>query len=399
MQGPFSGLSRRVLTTMGLFFPPASAVAVAQSAPPTPAPPTSAPPTSLAVDFASPERRVALLSELDAMRRRAGVPGASVAVMRGGELVLAEGLGVRRAGGEPAVDGETMFQAGSISKPVAAVAALRLVAAGTLALDRDVHDQLASFAVPDSPLRKGKPITLRGLLSHTAGLSVHGFRGYLGDEEVPELLDILEGASPANSPPIVVELEPGTKWQYSGGGYTLMQQLLIDVTERDFAELLRESVLAPSGMARSTYRQPLPSELRDNVATGHSSLPPKPVAGDAPTMPELAAAGLWTTASDLLRFGLEMQKSLSGAEATLLPQALMSEALTPALDGDYGLGFQLFSDSGVPVFGHGGANVGFRALLVFRRDRAEGFALLTNSDSGGLLLDSARTRLFAALGW
>ena len=319
--------------------------------------------------------------------------------MRDGAIVLAAGLGVRRMGDETAVGPDTRFQAGSISKPVAAVGALRSVAAGTLALDRDVDEQLASFALPDSPLRRGKPITLRGLLSHTAGLSVHGFRGYLGDEPVPELLDILEGVPPANSPPIVVELEPGTKWKYSGGGYTVMQQLLVDVTERDFAELLDETVLAPAGMTRSTYAQPLPPDLRDDFASGHSSLPPKPVPGEAPTMPELAAAGLWTTPSDLLRFGLALQRSLAGAEGSLLPKALMAEALQPALDGDYGLGFQLFRDSGLPLFGHGGANVGFRALLIFRQDRAEGFALMTNADGGDGLLGPARARLFEALGW
>lgn len=346
----------------------------------------------------TPESRAALLADLDALRKRSGVPGVSVALLQRGEITLAEGLGVRRAGGDVAVDRDTLFQAGSISKPVAAVAALRLVAAGVLELDSEVNDRLASFAIPDSPLRNGKAITLRGLLSHTAGLSVHGFLGYLGDDEVPSLLDILEGVPPANSPPIVVELEPGTKWQYSGGGYTVMQQLLIDVTERDFAELLAEQVLAPAGMTRSSYQQPLPIERRANVAAGHG-FPPKPVRGDAPTMPELAAAGLWTTAGDLLRFGRELQRSLRGGEGTLLPKALMEEALQPVQDGDYGLGFQLFRDSGLPLFGHSGANQGFRAMLVLRSDGEEGLALMANGDGGDALLGPARARLVEALGW
>ncbi|MBL8844093.1 MAG: beta-lactamase family protein [Planctomycetes bacterium] len=346
----------------------------------------------------APESRAALLADLEALRKRSGVPGVSVALLQGGEITLAEGLGVRRAGGDVAVDRDTLFQAGSISKPVAAVGALRLVAAGVLDLDSDVNDRLASFAIPDSALRHGKAITLRGLLSHTAGLSVHGFLGYLGDDAVPSLLDILEGAPPANSPPIVVELEPGTKWQYSGGGYTVMQQLVIDVTERDFAEFLRDEVLAPAGMTRSSYEQPLPIERRANVAAGHG-FPPKPVRGDAPTMPELAAAGLWTTASDLLRFGRELQRSLRGGEGTLLPKALMEEALRPVLDGDYGLGFQLFRDSGLPLFGHSGANQGFRAMLVLRSDGEEGLALMANGDGGDALLGPARARLVEALGW
>ncbi len=346
----------------------------------------------------SADSRAALLADLDAMRRRNGIPGISVALMQGGTITLAEGLGVRRAGDEPKVDGDTLFQAGSISKPVAAMAALRLVASGVLDLDREVNEQLASFVIPDSPLRNGKTISLRSLLSHTAGLSVHGFLGYLGDEPIPSLLDILEGVAPANSPPIVIELEPGTKWQYSGGGYTVMQQLLIDVTERDFAELLQEQVLVPAGMTRSSYEQPLPPERRGNVAAGHG-FPPKPLRGDAPTMPELAAAGLWTTPSDLLRFGRALQKSLLGDEGALLPQPLMEQALRPVCDGDYGLGFELFSDSGMPLFGHSGANQGFRAFLLLRRDREEGIALMMNSDSGDAMFAPARARLVEALGW
>lgn len=370
--------------------------ALAQATPPAAAPAAVAQPR--AVDFASPEQRAALLADLDAMRRRFGVPGASVAVMRDGELVLAEGLGVRRAGGDVAVDRDTLFQAGSISKPVAAVAALRLVAEGRLALDRDVNEQLASFVVPDAPIRNGKAITLRGLLSHTAGMSVHGFLGYLEGEPVPELLDILEGSPPANSPPIVVALEPGTKWQYSGGGYTVMQQLLIDVTQRDFAELLHESVLAPAGMTRSSYEQPLPPAHRDNCAAGHT-YPPKVLPGDAPTMPELAAAGLWTTPSDLLRFGRELQRSLLGEEGALLSRSLLQEVLRPMCDGDYGLGFELFSDSGLPLFGHSGANQGFRAFLLLRRDRQEGIALMMNGDGGDAMFAPVRERIVAALGW
>ena len=344
------------------------------------------------------ERHRALLSELDGLRRKCGVPGASFALLEHGEIVIAEGLGVRRVGGNVAVDRETLFQAGSISKPVAALAALRMVAAGDLALDRDVNEQLDSFELPDSPLRNGKPTTLRALLSHTAGLSVHGFSGYLDGQKVPELLDILEGVAPANSPPIVLELEPGTKWQYSGGGYTVMQQLLIDVSGEEFPKLLQEQVIVPLGMTRSSYEQPLPPPRRANVAAGHT-FPPKPLPGDATTLPELAAAGLWTTPSDLLRFGRAMQRAYADREGAILPQPLAKEALTPMLDGDYGLGFQLFKDADVPAFGHGGSNQGFHATLFLLRDSEDGFALMTNGDNGPAMFGPARELVIATQGW
>jgi len=341
----------------------------------------------------------ALVAELDALRKRSGVPGASFALMEGGKIVRAVGLGVRRQGGDAAVDAETMFQVGSVSKPVAALGALRMVADGRLALDRDVGEWLVSADVPDGPARRGKAITLRGILSHTAGLSVHGFAGYLAGEEVPDLLDVLAGAPPANSPPIVVELEPGTKRQYSGGGYCVMQQTMIDVAEKPFPELLDELVLRPLAMTRSAYAQPLPESLRGNAVAGHT-WPPKPLPGDAPTHPELAAAGLWSTPSDLLRFGHALQRAWAGEAGAILPRELARGALTAVAPGDdFGLGFQLFADGGVPAFGHGGSNQGFRALIYFVRDRQDGFALLTNGDGGDSMIAPAQRLVLERRGW
>lgn len=341
----------------------------------------------------------ALVAELDALRKRSGVPGVSFALMEGGTIVRAVGLGVRRYGGEQPVDATTMFQVGSVSKPVAALGALRMVADGRLALDRDVGEWLVSADVPDGPARNGKPITLRGILSHTAGLSVHGFAGYLEGETVPDLLDVLSGAPPANSPPIVVSWEPGSRRQYSGGGYCVMQQTMIDVAEKPFAELLDELVFKPLAMTRSTYAQPLPEKLRDNCSAGHT-WPPKVLPGDAPTHPELAAAGLWSTASDLLRFGHALQRAWAGEEGAILPRELARDALTAVGPGDdFGLGFQLFADANGPAFGHGGSNQGFRAQLFLMRDRPDGFALLTNSDGGDAMLPPASRLILERRGW
>src|SRR5277367_3191140 len=183
------------------------------------------------------------------------VPGVSIAVIHHGVIEWAQGFGVTRVGGPP-VTADTMFQAGSISKPVAAMAALRLVQQGKLSLDADVNTALSSWKLPVDPIAGGKPVTLRQLLTHTGGITVHGFEGYAFGATVPDLIQVLNGESPANSPAIRSEAVPGGRWKYSGGGYTIMQQVLIDATGKPFPKLLQDSVLTPIGMKESTYEQP-----------------------------------------------------------------------------------------------------------------------------------------------
>jgi CubicO group peptidase (beta-lactamase class C family) len=238
------------------------------------------------------------------------VPGVSIGVIHQGKIEWARGFGVRNTAGAP-VDAETMFQAGSISKPLAAMAALRLVQEGKLALDSDINTYLSSWKFPKSSVAEGKPITLRELLTHTAGTTVHGFPGYASNEPVPTLVQVLNGEEPANTPAIRSDQPPMKEWKYSGGGFTIMQQAVIDVTHEPFPKLLHDTVLAPIGMTRSTYQQPLPASLRDNAATPYRS-DGKPVDGGAHTYPEMAAAGLWTTPTDIAKYALEVERSLRG---------------------------------------------------------------------------------------
>ena len=217
------------------------------------------------------------------------VNGVSVAVIHRGVIEWAQGFGVMSVGGPP-VTPETLFQAGSISKPVAAMAALRQVQEGKLSLDVDVNTLLNSWKLPDAPVAGGKPVTLRELLTHTGGTTVHGFPGYAADAPVPTLVQVLNGEKPANTPAIRIEAAPGSKWNYSGGGYTIMQQVLIDVTKEPFPKLLHDTVLGPIGMTHSTYEQPLPAEMRASAATPYE-VDGKPVAAGAHTYPEMAAAG------------------------------------------------------------------------------------------------------------
>ncbi len=322
-----------------------------------------------------------------------GVPGVSVAVLHDGVVEWARGYGVAEAGTDRRVTPETLFQAASISKPVAALAALTLVEEGRIELDGDVNRRLRSWKVPDGPHTRNRPVTLRGLLTHTAGLTVWGFPGYGPDDEVPGTVGVLDGEG--NTDPIRVFQEPGESWRYSGGGYTVVQQLLEDVTGMPFPDLMRVRVLDPLGMTRSTYRQPLPEDRWQQAATGHRG-DGTPVEGRWHIYPEMAAAGLWTTPSDLARYAMAVQKAFAGE-----PGAIVSSSTAAAMlarhENDWGLGPAIQGDG--TRFGHGGSNEGYRAQFTSFIREGEGAFVMTNSDTGGRLAAELILTLADAYGW
>jgi CubicO group peptidase (beta-lactamase class C family) len=295
------------------------------------------------------------------------------------------------------VTAETMFQAGSISKPLAAMAALHLVQEGKLSLDADVNTELTSWKLPDAPVAAGKHVTLRELLTHTGGMTVHGFPGYATDAAVPTLVQVLNGEKPANTAAILIEAEPGTKWNYSGGGYTVMQQVLIDVTKEPFPKLLHDTVLAPIGMTRSTYEQPLPADMRANAATPYEA-DGKPVAGGAHTYPEMAAAGLWTTPTDLCHYLIEVQRSLKGDANRVLSQKMTKDMLTAGM-GKWGLGLQIGGADANPYFGHGGVNAGFESQMEAYEQEGEGAVVMTSAQGGSRLADEVMRGIAAVYHW
>jgi CubicO group peptidase (beta-lactamase class C family) len=323
-------------------------------------------------------------------------PGVSVAVINNGVIEWARGYGVTETGTVTAVTPRTLFQAASISKPVAALAALRLVEQGKLALDQDVNERLGAWKVPASDLAKDQKVTLRRLLSHSAGLTVHGFGGYPADAPLPTVPQILDGEKPANSGAVRVDVVPGSLWRYSGGGYTVMQQLLTDVTGQPFPALLADLVLGPVGMTDSTYAQPLPGDRRAAAASGHRAngvlLP-----GRYHTYPEMAAAGLWTTPTDLAVFLLEIRRALQG-RSKVLSAALAREMIT-AQRGSYGLGLSLEGTGPDASFGHGGSNAGFKCQMVAFVEGGRGAVVMTNGDQGGRLAAELLRAVSAEYGW
>ena len=333
---------------------------------------------------------------LEAAMQKLGVPGVSIAVIKDFEIHWSRGYGVADVASGAKVVPDTLFQAASISKPVAAMAVLKAVQDGRFTLDQDVNTMLTSWQVPagDRP-----PVTLRSLLSHTSGSDDgFGFPGYKPGAPVPTLVQILNGEKPSNVGPVLFARAPFAAYKYSGGGLTLVQLLMSDVMKRPFEDVMRQLVLNPIGMTHSAFEQPLSPARDRDAARGHDR------AGAARDVkwhvyPELAAAGLWTTSPDLARFGIELQKALQGRSNRVLNRALASEMASPVGVGPFAIGMQMTKAGEGWYLNHGGSNWGFQCLLFVHKVKGYGFAAMTNGDSGGRLLAELQQRVAAAYKW
>ena len=323
-------------------------------------------------------------------------PGLSIAVIENYKIVDVKAYGVIAPGSSTPVTTKTLFQAGSISKPVAATGALSLVEQGKLSLDENVNNKLTTWKVPENEFTQTEKVTLRRLMSHTAGLTVHGFPGYDVDAPVPSIVQVLNGEKPANTDPIRVDIVPGTKSRYSGGGVTIEQLMMMDVTGKKFPDLMRALVLDKIGMTDSSYEQPLPP-ARAAMTAGGAYGDGKAVHGKWHVYPEMAAAGLWTTPTDLAKFAIEIALSKQGKANHILSQKMTQEMLTPVKDN---VGLGLFMEKDTPgQFGHDGADEGFQALLTMNADTGNGIALMADSDNGISVMNYVLRRVAKEYAW
>lgn len=323
------------------------------------------------------------------------VPGLSIAFIHDGRVLWARGYGVSREGGPP-VTPQTLFQAASISKIITAVGALEAVQSGNLPLDGDVNQYLKSWKIPGNSFTDQTKVSLRQLLSHTGGITVHGFAGYPSSAAVPSLTQVLDGVPPANNPAIQVDMLPGTQWRYSGGGYVIVEQLLEDVTGHRFSRYMKETVLSPLAMTHSTFDQPLAGKDRANVAVPYGP-DGQAVEGGPHIYPEEAPAGLWTTPSDLARYAIGVQRSLHGKSALPLSQDMTRQMLTPSMNS-WGLGPAIGGSPEHRYFWHQGANEGYRCSLIAYED-GDGAVLMTNSDNGVMLINEVLGTIAHEYAW
>jgi CubicO group peptidase (beta-lactamase class C family) len=323
---------------------------------------------------------------IKAQMARRQIRGLSLAIIKDGKIDVARAYGVVDETSRAPVTTTTLFQAGSISKPVSALGALHLVEAGTLSLDEDVNGKLTSWKVPENRFTATEKVTLRRLLSHNAGVTVHGFPGYDVSVGMPTLVQVLNGTPPANTPPIRVDTTPGAIWRYSGGGFTIMQQMMIDVTGQPFPRYMQQTVLAPIGMTNSSFEQPQPPARAALTAAGFYANR-TPVSGRWHLYPEMAAAGLWTTPTDLAKFAIEIQETLAGRGHGVISPAMARQYVTEQKGGS-GLGIGVRPAKGGVRFSHGGRDEGFDALLVAFGETGQGLAVMINANDNSRFMGS-----------
>ena len=390
-----------------------------------PPPPSALPPVSLSekihrVENYLPEKGWLRWSEKTLVDRMENykVPGVSIAVINNDEIEWAKGYGTLEVGSNKSVTPDTLFQSASIGKSLTGTATMHFVEAGYLVLDENVNDKLVSWKVPENEFTKQEKVTLRRLLSHSAGMAVHGFRGYAEGEQIPTLLQILNGEPPANNKPIRVDKTPGKEFRYLGGGFQVVQQLFEDVKKEPFSVIMQETVLRPSGMTSSAYELSLSEDRKDRAAVAHK-VNGQPATGKWHNLACFGAGGgLWTTPTDLARFGIEISKAYKGKSNKIISQQSAEMMLTPQtgtgkfgtsvgrlLPGfcsqiKYGLGFILCGEGQDFIFWHVGHNLpGYRSLLVVMPEKEQGIAIMINGEKGAMLTAEIFYSFAQAYGW
>ncbi len=319
------------------------------------------------------------------------VPGITIGVIRDYKLEWAKGYGYADKEAKIPVTPQTLFQAASISKSLNAVGILKLVQEGKLSLDEDINTYLKTW----HPSADSGKITIANLLSHTAGLSVHGFPGYEPGDTLPTVEQILRGEKPANTREVKPLFAPGVKMQYSGGGTTVTQLIETTVTGIPYDQFMRKEVLDPLGMTGSFYTQPAPEDKKPLLATAYN-MKGEPIKGKYHVYPEMAAAGLWTNPTDLSKYIIETQLALEGKSAKVLNQAMTKTRLTPYKNKNSALG--VFLINGQQYFNHNGGNEGFRCVYYGSLEGGNGFVVMVNSDNFEIIHEVTRS-IALTYGW
>ncbi len=342
------------------------------------------------LEIERPGGKAAERMDLKAAMKALKVPSLSVALINDGRISYAHAWGDATP--------QTLYQAASLSKIVAAVAALRIAELGALDLDRSVNDDEFIWRAPENDLTAGHPVTLRNLLSMTAGLNVPGYQGYEPDARLPTLPEILSGEPPSNSPAVEVVERPDTVFAYSGGGFEVVQALVESKTRAPFAQAAPELVFRRIGLKDSVFAQPPDDSMKRRLAFGHDSDGRK-LPGGWRVMPELAAGGLWSTPSDMARLIIEISRAARGERSALMGTRAAAEMFTPQNHGPYGLGLRISGSGEVFAVEKRGQNPGYQSYLLLFPQTGQGIVAMSNSDNGSTLISALIRRAAEAYGW
>lgn len=321
-----------------------------------------------------------LATTIESRMKELNIPGVSIAVFDNNEILWAKGYGKKNKETGTEVNENTIFQAASISKPFASVAAFKLIEDGKVSLNENVNLKLKRWQVPDNEFTRTEKVTPSRIMSHTSGLSTYGFQGYKKRDSIPSLVEILQGSKKTNSEPVRVVQKPGESELYSGGGMEVLQMLLEDVSQKEFPLLLEDLVLKPIKMNNSTFVYPLPDKLDSLTANGYDENG-KIIEGGYHIYPEKAAAGLWSNPTDLALFMIALGKSYRGEDNSLLKQESAKTMMT-RVPGAGGIGIGIDGKGNAFRFRHTGGNAGFVCYAVSFADIGRGAVIMTNSDNG-----------------
>jgi CubicO group peptidase (beta-lactamase class C family) len=343
-----------------------------------------------------PEPGLSLLDQMSQLH----VPGVSIAVIHNGKLEWAKGYGVTKLGGPP-VSPDTVFNAASMTKPLTAIAVMRLVQEGKVDLDKDVNSYLRTWKIPENQYTVMHKVTVRELLSHTSGIGTHNGEVIDPDKGVPTMLQMLNGEKPSTSAAVRVEAEPGTKYAYANGGFLILQLLISDLTGESFPQYMQDVVLRPLGMSHSTFQAPLPASFVAMAATGYWENGVNGIAPEHFVKPALGAGGLWTTAPDYAKLIVELQREYAGKSSILLKRTTVRQMLIPGIGPSdavrWGLGVRVGGILPKIYFEHGGSG-------VFQNDMVgyvggDGVVVLTSGGGGGALVEEIVRSVARVYGW
>jgi CubicO group peptidase (beta-lactamase class C family) len=312
------------------------------------------------------------------------IHGVSVAVIRNYKIEWARGYGFADTSDKRPVTHNTLFQAASISKSLNAMGVLQLADKKKIDIHQNVNNYLQSWKFPEDSLTRNTKLTTAHLLSHTGGLTVHGFYGYKWTDSLPTDNEILNGQRPANSSAVRSQFAPGVRFQYSGGGTTISKKIIMDVSGQEYDMYMWKQVMEPIGMSRSFYPQPPPPQAFRSLATAYRASG-APLIGKFNIYPEQAADGLWTTPTDIGKFIIEMQLSLQGKSNKVLSKEMTDTMLTPYLDKSAAMGVFINTRGNKKYFQHAGANEGFRGQYYGSFENGDGVVVMVNSDNNAIV--------------
>lgn len=308
----------------------------------------------------------------------------SIAVIKDYKIEWAKAYGWADEDEQRKASTDTRFQAASISKSLNSLGVLKLAEKGKLDTAADINLYLKSWKFPYDSISKNQKITVKHLLSHTAGLTVHGFPGYENGTELPSIPQILDGQKPANTKAVRSQFAPGLRFQYSGGGTTISQLIITDITGKKYEDYMMEEVLKPIGMTNSSYQQPPPPSVANKLSTGYYQSG-KAVKGKYHVYPEQAAAGLWTTPTDLAKYIIECQLAYEGKSKKVLSSAMMKSRMTPYIDKNAALGVFIEERGGTKYFNHNGGNEAFLCTSYGSLEGGNGVVIMINGEEFGIV--------------